>query len=74
MPTIGLVIELSVTSEKSFEDAVDGAVEEVKNNLGDVKSVWVKEQRVNVRAGLRSNFQVNVLVTYMPREWKPRVM
>ncbi len=74
MVRVALVTEMSVTSDVSFEDAINGAVEQAKNNLGDVKSVWVKEQRANVVAGLPSDYQVNLLVTYEPLKWKPRVM
>jgi flavin-binding protein dodecin len=69
-----LVAELSVTSDTSFEDAISGAIEEAKNNLGDVMSVWVKEQRANVTAGQVGQYQVNLLVTYTPLVWKPHVM
>ena len=50
---VARVTEISSTSQKSFEDAVDTGV------------ARAKEQRVDIRDGKIAEYQVNMLVTFV---------
>lgn len=65
---VAKIIELSSTSTKSFEDAVNLAINRACKTLHGVKSAWVKEQRVSIQNNKITEFQVNVLVTFIMDE------
>lgn len=63
--SVARVTEISAMSETSFEDAVTKGVERASATLRGVRSAWVKEQRVNVEDGRISQYQVNLMVTFL---------
>ena len=63
--TVARVTEISSTSQKSFEDAVDTGVARANKTLRNVRSAWIKEQRVDIRDGKIAEYQVNMLVTFI---------
>ena len=62
---VAKVTELSVTSTKSFEDAIQQGVERATKTLRNVKGAWVKEMRVSVENDKVSEYQVNMQVTFI---------
>ena len=62
---VARVTEISATSPKSFEDALEQGVARAAKTLRNVKSAWVKEQRVDIEDGRVSQYQVNLLVTFV---------
>jgi len=62
---VARVTEISSTSQKSFEDAVDTGVARANKTLRNVRSAWIKEQRVDIRDGKIAEYQVNMLVTFI---------
>lgn len=63
--SIARVTEISAMSSTSFEDAVDQAVARASQSLRGVSSAWVKEQRVLIEDGQITQYQVNVMVTFV---------
>lgn len=63
--SIARVTEISATSEKSFEDAVQQGVMRASQTLRHIRSAWVKEQQVRVEAGHIKEYQVNLMVTFV---------
>ncbi len=45
------VIEVIASSDKSFDDAVKNAVEEVSKTINNIDSVYVKDFKVHVQDG-----------------------
>ncbi|MGH2406859.1 MAG: dodecin family protein [Candidatus Limnocylindrales bacterium] len=62
---VARVTEISSTSTKSFEDALNQGIARATKTLRNVKSAWVKEQRVDVENGRVAEYQVNLLVTFV---------
>jgi flavin-binding protein dodecin len=62
---IAKISEISATSTKSFEDAIQQGVARATKTLRNVRSVWVKEQHVRVDNGRLSEYQVNMMVTFV---------
>lgn len=62
---VAKVTELSCSSTESFEDAVRQGIERAQKTLRNVKSAWVKEQRVNIGRDGGIEFQANILVTFI---------
>jgi flavin-binding protein dodecin len=65
MSSVARVIEISAQSSKSFEDAIDSGLARAEKTLRNVTSAWVKEQRVDVKKGKITGYQVNLLVTFI---------
>ncbi len=63
--SVARVIEVSATSEESFEDAVKQGVARATATLRNVESAWVKEQQVRVEDGEIVAYQVNLKVTFV---------
>jgi flavin-binding protein dodecin len=66
-PTMAVarVTEISSTSPKSFDDAVQQGVARAAKTLRNVRGAWVKEQRVDIRDGKITEYQVNLMVTFV---------
>ncbi len=65
MSDVARVTEISARSTESFEDAIRVGVERAAQTLRHVQSAWVKEQQVKVDDGRITEFQVNLLVTFV---------
>jgi flavin-binding protein dodecin len=62
---VARVTEISSTSPKSFDDAVQQGVARAAKTLRNVRGAWVKEQRVDIRDGKIVEWQVNLMVTFV---------
>ncbi len=62
---VARVTEISSTSTTSFEDAIKVGLERANSTLRNVKSAWIKEQQVRLDGGSISEYQVNMLVTFI---------
>ena len=62
---VARVTEISSTSPKSFDDALQQGVARATKTLRNVRSAWVKEQRVDIRDGKIAEYQVNLMVTFV---------
>ncbi len=63
--SIAKVSEISATSAKSFEDAVGQGLARANKTLRNVRSAWIKEQQVRVHEGAITEYQVNMMVTFV---------
>jgi flavin-binding protein dodecin len=63
--TVARVTEISSTSSSGFEEAIAEGVARATKTLRNVKSAWVKEMRVEVDSGRITEYQVNLLVTFV---------
>jgi len=62
---VARVTEISSTSSKGFDDAINQGIARATKTLRNVKSAWVKEQRVDIDNGKVIQYQVNLLVTFV---------
>jgi len=63
--SVAKVSEISATSSKSFEDALHQGLARANKTLRNVKAAWVKEQQVHVSKGAITEYQVNMMVTFV---------
>jgi flavin-binding protein dodecin len=66
--TVARVIELSATSDKSFEDAINMAVTRATSTLRNVESAWVKDQNVMIENGNITGYKANLAITFVLEE------
>ena len=62
--SVAKVSEISARSSKGFEDAIQAGIARASKTLRNVNSAWVKEQRVEIRDGKITSYQVNMMVTF----------
>ena len=62
---VARVTEISSTSTKSFEDAVQQGVARACKTLRNVRGAWIKEQRVDILDNQITQYQVNLMVTFV---------
>ena len=62
---VARVTEISSTSPKSFEDAIQQGVARATKTLRNVRGAWVKEQRIDIADGKIREYQVNLMVTFV---------
>ena len=63
--SIARITEISSTSTKSFEDAIQSAVARATTTLRNVRSAWVKEQQIKIDNGSIVEYQVNLMITFV---------
>jgi dodecin len=63
--TVARVTEISSTSDKSFEDAIQQGVGRAAKTLRNVKGAWIKEQQIDVEDGKIVGYRVNMLITFV---------
>lgn len=71
MNQVGKIIELSSSSSKSFEDAIQRGIERAGDTLSEVTGAWVSEQKVVVSGGKITEYRVQMRVTFLLKEPKP---
>ncbi|MGI9166473.1 MAG: dodecin family protein [Pyrinomonadaceae bacterium] len=63
--SIARITEISSTSTKSFEDAIQSGVTRATKTIRNVRSAWVKEQQIRIDNGSIVEYQVNLMITVL---------
>lgn len=63
--SIAKVTEISATSTRSFEDAIQQGITRTSKTIRNVRSAWVKEHQVRCTDGHITEYQVNMMVTFV---------
>jgi dodecin len=64
--SIARVSEISATSSKSFEDAIQQGLARSAKTLRNVRGAWIKEQHVRCGDdGRITEYQVHMMVTFV---------
>lgn len=63
--SVAKVSEISSTSSKSFEDAIEQGLKRAGKTLRGIRSAWIKEQQVRLEGGKITAYQVNMMVTFV---------
>ncbi len=67
-PSVARVIELSATSEESFEDAINQGVKRATSTLRNVESAWIKDMNVLIENNKVAAYKVNMAITFVLEE------
>ena len=63
--TIAKNIEISSTSETSFEDAIQQGVARISKTVKNVEGAWIKEQKVGIADGKINKYHVIMIVSFV---------
>ncbi len=65
MDTVARISEISSSSPKSFEDAINIGIARAVKTLKNVTGAWVQDQKLVVTDGKISAYRVNLKVTFV---------
>jgi dodecin len=63
--SVAKVSEISATSTKSFDDAMQLGLKRASKTLRNVRGAWIKEQHLRCDQGRITEYQVNMMVTFV---------
>ena len=63
--SVARIVEISSTSNKSFEDAIVQGIARASKTLREIKSAWVKEQEVMIKGSKIAAYKVILKVTFV---------
>ncbi|MBT8138293.1 MAG: dodecin family protein [Gammaproteobacteria bacterium] len=66
--SVARVTEISASSKKSFDDAIETGIERANNTLQNITSAWVKDQSVTVKGGKIDEYRVMLKVTFVLKD------
>ena len=62
---VAKVSEISAISTVSFEDAIQRGLARAGKTIRNIRSAWIKEQTVRLDKGKITEYQVNMLITFV---------
>ena len=63
--SVAKVTEITSTSSKSFEDAINAGIARATKTLKNVKGAWIQGQKVDIENGKIKNYRVDMKVTFV---------
>ena len=63
--SVARVTEITSSSNKSFEDAIEQGIVRAAKTLKNVEGAWIQEQKVVVENGQITAYRVNMKVTFI---------
>jgi len=65
---VAKVTEIIASSSKSFDDAIQVGVQRANKTLKNVRSAWVKDQKMIIKEGDIVEYRVNLKVTFVLKD------
>ena len=65
MTTVAKVIELTASSPKSIEDAIETGIKRADSTLDQIEGAWVQDIKCVVKNGKVSEWRVKLKVTFL---------
>ncbi len=66
--SIARIVEISSTSDKSFENAIEQGITRASKTLRGIKSAWIKEQEIQVEGDKIVAYKVILKITFVLEE------
>ena len=66
--TVARVTEITASSKKSFEDALNTGVERACKTLKNVEGAWIQDQKVVIKDGKIVEYRVNMKITFILKD------
>jgi len=65
MSTVAKIIELTSSSSKGIEDAVESGIRRADSTLDNIESAWVQDIKCVVKNGKVAEWRVNMKITFL---------
>ncbi len=63
--SVAKVTEITSTSKKSFEDAIEKGIKRACKTLKNVSGAWVQDQKVDIEDGKIVRYRVSMKLTFV---------
>lgn len=63
--SVAKVTEISASSTKSFEDALQAGITRAAKTLDNVQSAWIQDQEVVIQGGKITEYKVRMKITFV---------
>ena len=63
--SVARVTEISSSSKKSFQDAIEKGIDRATKTLKNVEGAWIQDQKIVVEDGRIVAYRVNMKVTFI---------
>ena len=63
--SVARITEISASSKKSFEDAVENGIKRANDTLDNIEGAWVQDMKVTCKDGKIDEYRVNLKVTFI---------
>lgn len=63
--SIARVTEISSSSPKSFEDAINNGIKRASKTIRNIEGAWVKDQKMVIKNGEISEYRVIMKVSFI---------
>ena len=58
-------IEITSSSASGFEDAITSGISRASKTINNIRSAWVKEQKVEIADGRVTEYRVTMVLTFV---------
>ncbi|MER9297315.1 dodecin family protein [Mesorhizobium sp. M0621] len=66
--SVARVTEITSSSNKSFQDAIEQGIARASKTLKNVEGAWIQDQKIVVENGKITAYRVNMKVTFILAE------
>ena len=66
--SVAKITEISSSSKKSFQDAIEDGIKRASKTLDNVTGAWVQDMKVDVDDGNITNYRVQMKVTFVLKD------
>ncbi len=63
--SVAKVTEISASSSKSFEDAIEKGIKRANDTLDNIEGAWVQDMKVTCKDGKVDEYRVMMKVTFV---------
>ena len=63
--SVAKVTEITASSTKSFEDAIQTGITRAAKTLKNIQSAWIQDHEVVVQSGKISEYKVRMKITFV---------
>ena len=65
--SVARVTEITASSSKSFEDAIEKGIKRANDTLENIEGAWVQDLKVTCKDGKVDEYRVNMKLTFVLR-------
>ena len=66
--SVAKVTEITSTSKKSFDDAMEEGIKRASKTLKNITGAWVQDMKVDIDDGKISAYRVNLKLTFVLKD------
>jgi flavin-binding protein dodecin len=66
--SVAKVTEITSSSKKSFDDAMEKGIKRACKTLSNVTGAWIQDQKVDIKDGKITQYRVNLKITFVLKD------